>query len=247
MKAEERQELEKSDLEDFLARSWAFLQKYATHILLIVALVILGFQLYRWYERSQLQKLHEAWTILNDAPNATNPPGRYKNIIADYHMPEVQALAYAGLGDFYSEVITFGAVPPQYQGVTLTVPEAADQAKMAYEQVLTQFPDQALAVVRARFGLGKLAESNGDFAKSKELYQQIAEHHADDAFGAYAKYRMDNLARWSTPVIVAKPETATQADTQAATQASSQAIGTPTPAPQHEPAATSQPTTGPRP
>jgi hypothetical protein len=108
------------------------------------------------------------------------------------------------------------------------VPEAATQpslrldadpkallgaAESAYTEVLTQYADQNTAVVAANFGLAAVYESLGNWDNAKQKYQQILDNPGTaEAYRTQAKFRLERVADWSKPVLLA-------AATQPATEA----------------------------
>jgi len=97
--------------------------------------------------------------------------------------------------------------------------ELIQQAKDAYQQVVSQYPDQAISVVTARFGLAAIAEDHGDWDAASEQYQAIQSNvSAAKTFHDLAKLRQDGLAiagqaalpglsDLRQPILLAKPST----------------------------------------
>ena len=99
------------------------------------------------------------------------------------------------------------------------VPEAATQpslrldadpktllvaAESAYTEVLTQHADQKGAVVAANFGLAAVHESLGNWDNARQKYQQILDDpNLAEAFRTQAKFRLERVADWSKPVLLA--------------------------------------------
>ncbi|MEI7766338.1 MAG: hypothetical protein WCJ97_02745 [Phycisphaerae bacterium] len=207
MKPEEKQELQSNELATWLVRFPMWLKDYGSYVLLAVAVAILVVQLYHWNKNRQEQKLHEAWANLELAtiPGRENPPAKLKSITLDYDIPTVQAIALVKLGEFYHQIILAGAPPEGVQGVKMTVEEARQNAQEAYKKVLTQYPDDKLAVPLAMVGLAAVSESVGNWDLAKEQYTKLTDPKgafANTAFAQLAQRRLDQLEEIKQPVVL---------------------------------------------
>ncbi len=99
----------------------------------------------------------------------------------------------------------------------------ADRAAVYYRKVISEFADRKLAVAKAHLGLGKLAESRGDFEAASAEYQavlrisELSSHPIAMQTGASLR-QLGMLAR---PVQMATTAPTTQPASQPATQPAS--------------------------
>ena len=80
--------------------------------------------------------------------------------------------------------------------------KAAAQKSLAsavehYEAVIPEAEDPLL-IARARFGLARALESQGELARAREVYEQIAEASGTNAYVSLAKDRLSDLKRDET-------------------------------------------------
>jgi tetratricopeptide (TPR) repeat protein len=213
MKSEERHELKENDLVGWMNQLPIYARLYGSYVLFAIALVLLGYQVFRWYEREQERKLESAWSELTDASGAFGAraapdPAKLRTVIAKYDNQPIQALAYVALGDYYAETVNLGEAPGDSK-VTITTDQANQEALNAYQKVIADYSDQPLALVRARLGLGRIYENLGQWDKARAQYQAVLDDKtsrlADSAFAAEARRRIDRLADWQRPVRFGPP------------------------------------------
>jgi hypothetical protein len=182
-----------------------YLKEYGTYALLVIALGLLGLQYYRYTQVKKDNALQEAWAKLNaaDEPGTVNPPGQLSDVLDSATSPSIKAMAYLKTGLFYIHLLNAGAPAEGYQGVKLSAPEAIKAGTDALNTVVSDYPDQHLAVAVAHMGLGALAEARGDVATAKHEYGVVANAPAKSVGAMYAseaQYRLDHLDQWQTPI-----------------------------------------------
>ena len=213
MKAEERHEVQENELAGGIYGVPNFLRNYGSYLLLGVALILLGYQAYNWYQTDQRRKLEGAWTELTEASGVFgnsrgSDPAKLRSLISKYEIHNVQALAYVALGDFYLDTLNYGEPPAGAGKLNITPQQADQQAFEAYDRVVTDYADQPLALVRARLGLGRLYENRGQWDKAKTQFEAILDKSsgfADTAFAAEAQRHLDHAAEWAKPVKFGPP------------------------------------------
>jgi tetratricopeptide (TPR) repeat protein len=211
MKAEEREELQQNDLATWMYRVPLFLKNYGSYLLLGVALLVLGWRLWDWHQANQAKELQDAWASLNDAmkPTYTNPPSKLHAIIDQASSKPLQAFAYAKIGKFYLDYLNMGAPADGLQGVKVSADQAAKESEEAFKKVISDYPDQTLALAEARLGLAALYENRGQWDDARKQYNAIVEKSsplAGTAFADVAQRRLDHVDDWSKPaVLVATP------------------------------------------
>ncbi len=173
-----------------------------------LVLILLGYNIYRWYSREQDAKVQKAWAELADASESENPPFTFNAIAAQSDVRPVQALAYLGIGDYYLNCLNLGGPLLKPANMSYT-PELADrEAEKAYQKILADFPDQSLAVARAHLGLARLYEDRHDWDNARKQYEIVAAKSgpfAGTPFAAVAQDRLDHVAQWAQPVTFAPP------------------------------------------
>ena len=135
--------------------------------------------------------------------------------------PKLLAEALVAKGDLNWALAQMGEVPEAATQPSLRLeadPKSLlGEAESAYTEVLTQYGDQKGPIVAANFGLAAVYESLGNWDNAKQKYQLIADDTSlSEAFRTQAKFRLERVADWSRPVLLA-----------AATQPASQPSGNP--------------------
>jgi tetratricopeptide (TPR) repeat protein len=106
-----------------------------------------------------------------------------------------------------------------------------EDAKAAYTEILSKYPDQKEIVANALLSLGTIAESSSKFDEARQWYEKaIADTSLRPIYGEIAKGRVERLADLSTPFTLATPtsQPATQPSvTPPGTQPATQPAGTP--------------------
>jgi len=172
MKAQERHELKQNDLASWLQYGLPmFLKQNGSYVVLILAIALLAYQVYHWYQRKQ-EALHQtAWVELQQAQMAENPPARWQGIIDTYDYPDLKVQAYLGMGTFYSRLTLF---PEQMTIMKITRAEALDKAYDAFKHARDTMPGDALVNAKAILGMAAVDEDRGDWDAARKEYQELA-------------------------------------------------------------------------
>ena len=136
--------------------------------------------------------------------------------------PKLLAEALVAKGDLNWAMAQMGELPEAATQPSLRLESdpktLLGAAESAYTEVLTQYADQKESVVAANFGLAAVYESLGNWDNARQKYQQILDDASvAEAFRTQAKFRLERVADWSRPVLLA-------AATQPATQPSAEAF-----------------------
>ena len=201
MVPEEGKELRTNDLADSFAGLYVFLRQNWMFLALIIALIILAFELYKIHQTNVLATQRQAWAQLAEYQT---PQDLQKHVISKFSIPAVQAQAYVKIGDFYLRLVNLGN-PPKIAGVTATKKQALHGAAMAFGAVVQKFSSQPLTYARAELGLAQVYEDRGQWAKAKALYQSMLAPNASAAEKSLAvliEYRLHRLSRWARPVLI---------------------------------------------
>lgn len=196
MKSEERHELAQNDLEIRLERLWLWFQKNWHLPLLVFALLLLAYQGYNWWQTNRDIKLQESWNELSLAMEGDNTAAKLKGVIAKYDNPAVRAFGYVQLGDLYSQYVLLGTPADGYRGVKATRQEALNEARDAYQRVISEYSTEPLAATLARLGLGHVYEAMNQWDKAAEQYKVLVADKNAPAYGAEAQRRLDHLNEW---------------------------------------------------
>ncbi|MBS0190487.1 MAG: hypothetical protein U0573_14470 [Phycisphaerales bacterium] len=183
----ERAGLEEARLnQDFID----FVTKWSTPLLVVIALVVGGNYLYQQYTKRENEKLTRGFEQLAAAAAVANPsPDSLRQVAADFEgVASVSVLAHLKAGDAYMRSIMRGVKPGADVNQDGTIANVSDeltdedragflssafeQYKLAAEQVKGK-PGKETLYVGALFGMAAVAESRGQEAEAKALYEQI--------------------------------------------------------------------------
>ncbi len=180
-----------------------FLRKWSTPILVVIALVAVGYAGYtRWVE-SQHKRLNDAYAEYERVSGVQNPsPESLKRVAEDYEdVGGVALLARLQAADVYLQSVRRGvkpgaAVDPQGNVTNKDDLIAAedrkaflDQAQSLYEQVASKARKddaQRLIAIGATFGLAAVAECREDYEGARKQYDAAAALAKDTAFSPLA-------------------------------------------------------------
>ncbi len=143
MKAEEREELKQNDMvEWFQVGLPLFLRQNGSYLLLALALGLLGYQLWGWHSKKKAAEIESAWNELMTAsePGVRDAPGKLQDIIAQYPVKTVQAMAWLQIANFYLDDVAEGNPPEGYNGVKIGKTDALAKAEDAAHHVLSEYP-----------------------------------------------------------------------------------------------------------
>jgi len=197
-----------------------FVRKWSTPVLLVAALISLGYFGYNKRVEAKAARIDEAFQQYNLSAETVSPsPDALRRIAQDYKRVEgVYLLATTKAADEYLRAVQRGVKP----GSTLTeageienetdllTPEDLekflDEAEALYKEVHSasvEKPAFALHTLNALYGLAAVAESRGDSTAAKNVLEQaaaLAEHHGYLEQNALAKMRIAAAASLGEPV-----------------------------------------------
>jgi hypothetical protein len=176
MKSERRHELQRNTLEVEILKVWEFLKLRGNLLAWVglgIAAVILGIV---WYVRTSRSEAEGQQTQFE---RAVLPSGRgqteeqrqatLEKIAADRSHPLWAANADVALGDTLS--LRLASQWPNLSDGDRSAIRA--QAEGYYNRAISDFPKETAAVAKARYGLGKLAESWGDVETARKEYEEV--------------------------------------------------------------------------
>ncbi len=207
MKTTRRHELKDNDLAQQLAALGDTLKAHGVTIAIGAAgvlVVVLGVLI---YSSAQAAEHREAWDLLASPPvtleNTPSRIGRYKDL-ADKHVSDlVSARALER-----SLIQTMESV---HMARDIDDEEEVGRWLRAGTQICTrlgtEFGHLDWAWASARLGSGLIAEERGEFDQARELYQEVIDDPklAKTAYPHQARYRLENLDKWRTPIVFAPP------------------------------------------
>jgi tetratricopeptide (TPR) repeat protein len=217
MKATRRQELKHNELADYLQQVYAYAQEksQAIIIVLVAAVVVLAAT---WYWRASAQaRQAEGWQtmlILLSTSKQEDPQvlDKMEQVATSYSDKRLKAMAWAQLGNRLMAEATMAESPQLAQ-------EYVQRAETAFQNVLSQTPNQAYPVAIAQLGLGSIAANRGDFDAAKRYYEMVgnSEQLKDTPFPGQASAALTALetARQLPPLAAAtQPSEASSPATQ---------------------------------
>jgi hypothetical protein len=165
-----------------------FLKKWSTPILVVIAVIALGYFLLQKRRDSRVAARAAAYAQLDAAREAGSPAGLIA--VADEHRGEgaVAEMAYLTLADIYLASSRLGISPegrvdgagtPDDPASLLTDEQKAQQLEKAaefYKKVVDATsgnPDLAIHTIGGLYGLAAVAESKGDFEAARRHYDAI--------------------------------------------------------------------------
>ncbi|HEY1683125.1 MAG TPA: hypothetical protein VGG19_00050 [Tepidisphaeraceae bacterium] len=237
MKAKRRHELAENDLSKAIVRLPTFFELYGNKILIAFIVVCLAFIVFRyqWTRRTEramvsadsLAQARLSLVELSDFVGSPTEPeptaARRSQLVTDIRdaLEQVKTNTTDRL-QLVQELILRGdlnwqiAMMPELPGATTrpalrpdqTPTESLDNASHAYEQVLSQYPDQKFAVIQAHFGLAAIDENQHAWDKAKQEYQAIENDPATaPGLKEQAQDRERLLGQISKPAYLAPPAT----------------------------------------
>jgi len=206
MKAKRRHELHENVLSAELVQIVEFLKKRGAAIavaLLIAALVGL---VIAWAYGKSAEKRQKLQSQLDRiAIDRTLTPGERIAILeglgAQDDDKRIAADALVALGnEFFARMIIGGASRDAAEWQ-----ELSDRAVIYYRRVINGYPDQKPAVLEAHLGLGKLAETRGDFKAARSAYKTALEMTELSGYPGMrrAQESLDQLDELARPVLMA--------------------------------------------
>lgn len=231
-----------SDLAEWFKKQWPRLALGAVLVALIAILVYQRIEASRQrvlaskgnvamarYNIQQLQSMNPLQAAMNQE-EASTLRQQYADTARDALAaartnssdPKLLAEADVTQGDLDWTLANLPALPGATTRPALQMPKTSDeyldQAAESYQQVLSKYPNQSLAVVSAHFGLGAVAENKKQWDEARKQYDLIAElKNIPQVFRDQATARAKDLATLQQPTYLAP---ATQPATAPSTQES---------------------------
>jgi hypothetical protein len=170
MKAKRRHELQENVLAIELGKIAEFLKKRGNHLAtgaLVIALVLLGIVYISKRTSSKAAQLQARWDRALSGEVKDEQRTQLLTELAEQTDHErIAALASVELGDEYARR-RLAAKQPSERSALL------ERASAWYMRVLANFPQQELAIAKARYGIAKLAETERNFERAAEEYRRI--------------------------------------------------------------------------
>jgi hypothetical protein len=202
MKTARRQELRTNELSQQIDQISDYVKQNAAMLTIIVtAAAILtagGF----WYVKSRQSRIMDGWAMLNDAEVLKDMRGavdQFRTLAEENRSRALTLAAWLRIGE-----VSMSKVANPDPGAAADA-NWSETATNAYTRILEEFPDDISAVGLARVSLGVLAENKNEVDKARQQYQSVLDDSRlkESPFAGQARYRLDGLARWSTPIVFA--------------------------------------------
>ena len=97
-----------------------------------------------------------------EQPGVDNRTLKLQTIIDQNDIKPLRALALRDMGNAYLESIATGIPDDGNTAVAIDKTDVLSRAQAAFERIVTEFPDQTLAVGAAKIGLAVVAEDRAD-------------------------------------------------------------------------------------
>ncbi len=214
MRTERRQGLRTNELSQQLDDVREYVRRNATTFAFVVVgaalLVGAGFTYAKW----QRDRRIEAWATISRSDPAVSVSKTIEDLeaVASLNLtPQLNVAALLKIADAAMQAATLPEPDANEGGGALspnTVTDWRTKARGAYTRILQQHARDPIASAQAMIGLGVLAEDEGRPDEARDWYEKIVndERFAVLPFTAQAKYRLDNLDRWSAWVAFSSPQ-----------------------------------------
>lgn len=199
-----------------------FVQRWGGPFLILCAVVMASWAGWNWWQKRQAQQIDDAFAQYEAQIAGGNPsPEALKAVALEFEgIGSVSSMARLDAADVYASSIRSGVKAGRTlnQDGSLASPDDAvteeergrliDQATALYQQVFDKVsgtPGKALLAIRAAHGLAAMAESRGDIAAARGLYErviQIAEANSYANHVSLAKERLAGLDGIATPIVM---------------------------------------------
>jgi hypothetical protein len=231
MKSEHRHELKTNDLAKSLISFQDYAREYGGKVALGVAIIILGIVLIMQrvsnsraadlqtrndlaYARGQIDRLNHVSVSFDGRasvqPSEVSSVPRILQEIRDKASDKaVLAAAAVAQGDYNWALANYPLVPDAATRPSLKPERDSSEylrlAKDAYGQAVSQYNDQTLSVIAARFGLAAIAENQSNWDDAKREYEAIiAVADPKQGFKALAEDKLKKLDELRRPLLVGK-------------------------------------------
>ena len=172
MKAQRRHELQRNALEVEILKLWEFLRRKGNYLAwgaLGVAAVVLAAVWYVKRSGSDAETVQALFTRCALMPPSEQREQGLQTVASSRSQPFWASLADVELAnDVALRLVT------QWPGIGEA--ERMDlrrQAETYYQKAISEFPKEELAVAKAHYGLGKLAEDWGELEKARVEYEEV--------------------------------------------------------------------------
>jgi hypothetical protein len=204
MRAERRQELRTNELAQQIDQVGDYVRKNATMLtaVVIIAAGVVG-GIY-WYASRQTSLKMAGWAALaqrNPPADAPVPVDAYREVAEENIDPVLSAHAWLKVGEAALAEMT-------KPGAAASGRDWQQIAEEAYQKVLAPGATNDLSLIgQAMIALGVLSENRSDMTKAGEWYKKLLadSRFADSPFALQAKFRLDGMAHWSSPVVFPPP------------------------------------------
>jgi hypothetical protein len=172
MKSERRHELQRNTLEVEIRKVWEFLRLRGNllgGIALAAAAIVLGIVFFVSRSHGEAESIQAKFALLVLSPASEDRSAGLEEIAQKTSYPLWASMADVTLGDD-------AALRMMAEWPTLSDADRAslrDKARGYYQKAISEFPKEEVAVARAHYGLGKLAEDWGDLPAAKKEYEAV--------------------------------------------------------------------------
>ncbi len=192
MKAKERHQLKKNELQETLEDIWIFLQKNGSRVLSIVILiiVIIGMILYLSYSGKQVraQQWDQLFALSTNA--ASVRPEDLQRLAEESSDKNFAAFALVRAGDMWLMQALFDKDADKNK--------LYSNAQKVYSKVISQYSENKIALGSANIGMSVIYENVEKWDDAKKAYQTIISN--KDFIGTgiamLAKNRLANIDNW---------------------------------------------------
>jgi len=200
MKGQRRHELEKNELADWLAKTFAVIKPYQNAILGVVLLVVVATVGYSWWARQSAGGRAAGWDAFHEAFGRLSQGEASAadfDTIADRH-PDTDVALWARVlaGDLHLAV----GCNMLFVNKGVANQELRD-AEDDYLKVLGAKRSGSEFRQRATFGLARARESQGNLQKAMEHYEEVRTDWPDGAYAEAAAARLEDLKRSDTRLL----------------------------------------------
>ncbi|MGA2231211.1 MAG: hypothetical protein ABSH22_09965 [Tepidisphaeraceae bacterium] len=117
--------------------------------------------------------------------------------------PGMAAEVLLARGDVNWEMAGIASATTQPSPGQQTASDLLQNAEQSYNQVISGYPQQTLAVTAARFGLAAIAEDHQDWDTARKLYQAVIDGtQAGDIMQAVAQQRIASMEGLNQPPVI---------------------------------------------
>ncbi len=202
MKPTRRQDLKTNELSQQIEEIRDYAKENAAKlsgIFVVVLIIAVGGY---WYYHQHQQRIMDGWASLDRRVTTGGdevPVSVYESVVAEDLDAALTTQALLTVGSAtMAKTMASGPLDPDS-----ATAEELDQARTAYGQVVSRYPQDVTATGQAMLSLGIIAENQDDQETARSWYQKVVDdsRFANYPFRDQASYRLANLNRWAEPVI----------------------------------------------